>query len=223
MHCVDLGESFQTHIYLQNLASIQPRTSLLKSDEMPERLLGRRGVQAPPGVSRFLSNFWLIFGKLWEARSRLYRSQNLQVNMRLKALVEIYTMHSFAQLQNLIFSQKLVEFIKICENKPLSGPRRRAPRPERGAWRWLCTAWVHSRKPCKRRTANRNEQKFTEQKRTCAIWNDSVGLIQHFKSRWPCRPLFRKCNNTSEHEFQGNGSCAANRVKLEMSTLGWTL
>ena len=27
--CVDLGESFQTHIYLQNLASIQPRTSPL--------------------------------------------------------------------------------------------------------------------------------------------------------------------------------------------------
>ena len=26
VHCVDLGESFQTHIYLQNLASIQPRT-----------------------------------------------------------------------------------------------------------------------------------------------------------------------------------------------------
>ena len=30
VHCVDLGESFPTHIYLQNLASIQPRTSLLK-------------------------------------------------------------------------------------------------------------------------------------------------------------------------------------------------
>ena len=27
MHCVDLGESFPTSIYLQNLASIQPRTS----------------------------------------------------------------------------------------------------------------------------------------------------------------------------------------------------
>ena len=26
MHCIDLGESFQTHIYLQNLASIQSRT-----------------------------------------------------------------------------------------------------------------------------------------------------------------------------------------------------
>ena len=27
---VDLGESFPTHIFLQNLASIQPRTSLVK-------------------------------------------------------------------------------------------------------------------------------------------------------------------------------------------------
>ena len=36
VHFVDLGESFQriiqTHIYLQNLASIQPRTSPLKFD-----------------------------------------------------------------------------------------------------------------------------------------------------------------------------------------------
>ena len=30
VHCVDLGESFPTHIYLQNLASIQPRTSPVK-------------------------------------------------------------------------------------------------------------------------------------------------------------------------------------------------
>ena len=36
--------------------------------------------------------------KLWRARSRLYRSQILQVNIRLKALAEIYTMHSFALL-----------------------------------------------------------------------------------------------------------------------------
>ena len=27
VHCVDLGESFPTSFYLQNLASIQPRTS----------------------------------------------------------------------------------------------------------------------------------------------------------------------------------------------------
>ena len=54
--------------------------------------------------------------KLWRARSRLHRSQILQVNMRLKALVEIYTMHSFAQLQNHIFFKKLVEFAKLCKN-----------------------------------------------------------------------------------------------------------
>ena len=31
VHCVDLGESFPTNIYLQNLASIQPRTSPRKT------------------------------------------------------------------------------------------------------------------------------------------------------------------------------------------------
>ena len=36
------------------------------------------------------------FPELLKARSRLYRSQILQVNTRWKALVEIYTMHSFA-------------------------------------------------------------------------------------------------------------------------------
>ena len=39
-------------------------------------------------------------GKLYNARSRLYRSQILQVNTRWKALAEIYTMHSFAPLWN---------------------------------------------------------------------------------------------------------------------------
>ena len=34
--------------------------------------------------------------ELIRARSRLYRSQTLQVNTRWKALAEIYTMHSFA-------------------------------------------------------------------------------------------------------------------------------
>ena len=37
-------------------------------------------------------------GKLYTARSRLYRNEILQENMRLKALGEIYTMHSFALL-----------------------------------------------------------------------------------------------------------------------------
>ena len=35
VHCVDLGESFPTHIFLQNLASIQPRTSPFKFARSP--------------------------------------------------------------------------------------------------------------------------------------------------------------------------------------------
>ena len=44
VHCVDLGESFPTSIYLQNLASIQPRTSLVKFARSPRT--------DPPGSSR---------------------------------------------------------------------------------------------------------------------------------------------------------------------------
>ena len=40
VHCVDLGESFQTHIYLQNLASIQPRTSPVKFARSSEAARG---------------------------------------------------------------------------------------------------------------------------------------------------------------------------------------
>ena len=39
--------------------------------------------------SNFFSNFLPIFSKLWEARSRLYRNESLQVNSRWKALDEI--------------------------------------------------------------------------------------------------------------------------------------
>ena len=35
VHCVDLGESFPTSIYLQKSASIQPRTSLVKFARSP--------------------------------------------------------------------------------------------------------------------------------------------------------------------------------------------
>ena len=64
-----------------------------------------------------------VDAELW--RSRLYRSQILQVEMRLKALVEIYTMHSFAQLCNINFYQnfakkfafsKFLKFSKKLEN-----------------------------------------------------------------------------------------------------------
>ena len=44
--------------------------------------------------------------KLYRARSRLYRNQILQENMRWKALPKIYIMHSFAPFFNLKISAK---------------------------------------------------------------------------------------------------------------------
>ena len=58
-------------------------------------------------------------GKLDRARSRLYRGQMLEVNMRLKALAEIYTIHSVLHLSNINFLWKNcweldLVFAKIC-------------------------------------------------------------------------------------------------------------
>ena len=71
VHCVDLGESFQTHVYLQKLASIQPRTSppefaymwgsqgreaalsdILRGLEVPEGVVARHGAALPAQDSR---------------------------------------------------------------------------------------------------------------------------------------------------------------------------
>ena len=55
----------------------------------------------PRGLGLFGRNATgLIFQQTF---CELYRSQVLQENMRLKALAEIYTMHSFAQLCSLPF------------------------------------------------------------------------------------------------------------------------
>ena len=48
VHCVDLGESFQTHIFLQNLASIQPRTSPLKFARSSKAILLTRTLYPRP-------------------------------------------------------------------------------------------------------------------------------------------------------------------------------
>ena len=56
VHCVDLGESFQTHILLQKLASIQPRTSPVKFAPRAEKLFNfgwvERGPRDAGGVGR---------------------------------------------------------------------------------------------------------------------------------------------------------------------------
>ena len=115
MHCVDLGESFQTHIYLQKLVSIQPRKSPVKfarsSSIEPAIAPKRRSLRMSAFAKAQAWECRVRSGsarsdKLDRARSRLYRLQILQENTRLKALAEIYTTHSFAQLENHIFSKR---------------------------------------------------------------------------------------------------------------------
>ena len=69
----------------------------------------RRGVRD----ARSEVPFFLLAGtisKFYRDRSWLYQSEILQENMRLKALAEIYIMHSFAKLCNLNF------LLKNCQN-----------------------------------------------------------------------------------------------------------
>ena len=67
---------------------------------------------------RYRILFWFLSQmiKVYRARSLLYRRQILQENMRLKALAEIYTMHSFAQLCNLnVWLKKPKISLKFCK------------------------------------------------------------------------------------------------------------
>ena len=79
VHCVDLGESLQTHIYLQNFVSIQPRTSPLKfagsRDVACSSICVAHGGSGPSscGVQpALLRRLCAGCGKLYKARSRLY-------------------------------------------------------------------------------------------------------------------------------------------------------
>ena len=49
VHCVDLVKSFQTHIYLQNLASMPPRTSPVKFARRREQVAQRAPDAGAPG------------------------------------------------------------------------------------------------------------------------------------------------------------------------------
>ena len=134
VHFVDLGKSFPTHIYLQNLASIQPRTSPLKFARtrcVGTRHLGSGAVRparpsawAPPTrdlraplvpASRARAKFrGLVLGRI---EAKFWKFQLiLQENMRWKALAEIYTMHSFAPVYKLkiLFKKSLKILPKIC-------------------------------------------------------------------------------------------------------------
>ena len=93
--------------------TIRPTGSLAFDFKCPDRGKGKRNFEVP--FSRF--------PELFRARSRLYRSQILQVNTRWKALAEIYTMHSFAPFWNLNFfvknAESFADFLnRILQNLP---------------------------------------------------------------------------------------------------------
>ena len=70
--------------------------------------------------SNYYSNVWLIFGVLWEARSRLYRRRFLQVNSRWKALDEIYKIYMlFHRSDPQNYSTILSELLKKYRNIPM--------------------------------------------------------------------------------------------------------
>ena len=82
--CVDLDESFETHIYLENFFSIQPRTSPVKFAERrvrcacnPERYEYTQGnVLLASAVGRQPARFtWLVSNCPDEAARRLFDRQ----------------------------------------------------------------------------------------------------------------------------------------------------
>ena len=58
MHCVDLGKSFPTHIFLQNLASIQRRTSPVKFARSLRTDPPGSGAACPAANQRYLYGKW---------------------------------------------------------------------------------------------------------------------------------------------------------------------
>ena len=115
VNLVDLVKSFPTNIYLQNLASIQKRTSPLKFAHLAEKSeegsisnlstkVQMRAHRLPHdrGWLQIMKSTYLLFYsdlgrgpkyqniKLWRARSPLYRHRSLQVNTNFAAFFEIY-------------------------------------------------------------------------------------------------------------------------------------
>ena len=90
-----------------------------------ESVVKAGSVRSPSADASALAklNSWRLLKliKIKSARSRLYRSQILQVNTRWNALAEIYTMHSFAPCSYLIFFVEnywnfwLVFITEICK------------------------------------------------------------------------------------------------------------
>ena len=66
----------------------------------------------------FFSNCWLFFGKLWEARSRLYRSRILQVHTKYSfesSWRDLQDWHAFAPLRTQTFNVFALVYIFVSD------------------------------------------------------------------------------------------------------------
>ena len=104
VNLVDLVKSFPTNIYLQNLASIQPRTSPLKFAHLVEK---------SESALRYRTFVWFFsqMSKLYRARSLLYRRQILQKKYSLESSwQDLQDVHAFAPLRPQYFRKKSSNF-----------------------------------------------------------------------------------------------------------------
>ena len=126
VHRVDLVESFPTHIFLQNLASILPRTSPVKfarsragngrarptgpANASPDFERSSRAT-APSLASRsgVVANFWQNF-----ARFRLYRRRSLQVNTKYAFCSSLQNLPDY--LSGILEISKFRKILKILQH-----------------------------------------------------------------------------------------------------------
>ena len=96
-HPAGLEKSCQTHIFLQNFVLIQPRTSPPKNCKIKFQIakFSKNGFKMHVRKCIFekcilRKCIFLKFANFWRARSRLYRNEILQENMRLTAFFKLY-------------------------------------------------------------------------------------------------------------------------------------
>ena len=82
-------------------------------DAAADHLPRARGPEAANFTLRSIHSGMRILTKLDRARSRLYRCQIFQVDMRWKALAEIYKIHSYFKL-NFLFENRFKNVILFC-------------------------------------------------------------------------------------------------------------
>ena len=126
--CVNLGENFQTHINLQNLASIQPRRSPVKIVCNNSRLARGRWARSPLGAAPACTTAEFPRSRAYpQQKSVLVRTMSLNVQNMKRMFGQNWTstlMQYFKQWS----SQTFREFDKIHARMTIFSKKPRIPR-----------------------------------------------------------------------------------------------